>query len=840
MTRDTQGLHDDRELENDADVYGALWTATPFPRLPIDAPNELKNLTIDVDDPKRVYAIHRASRRHNFNILVEKSVTLLSCLPRSLSADRFARYILQLRYGCQSKTCTTPTCFSCRKRLARGAPVRRYNATSARTLAIYLASQDNPEQGLCRNPVVDLPYPPINKHPKVTAQRSPPNEISDISNPQAVPHLGRNGADPGSKTLRLFKTTSRRDGDDNQVETNTGPRKGKSQKVGSVMKGMEEPRPTDHRSFVQNVFGTVAFKMVEWLTPRNLEIMAISGDTTLGGPERDGTISNPSPAAVHKDIEVEEKDGGKKSGFTETVPSNETNAREKKPPLRSSKNPPTPVVAIPTTGEITATRLPDSKPNSNSTATYPATPSVRRRTTEIGDPPNPKGILSISPKKDSPPDIQPLSREMLPTQPKRRLSQQTIITSPQLHVSEPQMSQESKISPDEAIPEQRPSVSVANVGGETETSDSREPRDNERESEEIASSASTPVSPKEFALPQSLSRLSIEVIELVCDILQTDDTAEKHFLQPPRIYESLKRRQSNTFILKRRPSPQTSSGYQSALRSQWHSFIEQGFFDVLCKPDSLLRSFSNDEKRLFDTQTIWYLMLRMTRVAPSLVFDSLWNVAGTLFLPPAKLESKYDWAKESQSQKAIFNKSVSNYDAAQVLNICLQALVAAAPLVTDAGQLANLSRIRSDGLIFRSKDSSAVESAELCLQYEDAFSDEMALRLARRVFAAIPTRRRYGELLDLHSIRSEEKPERDVLEIVLATFKSLDLGTPPMLNFPDSERDFHEKRVPTLILDWARTVLLQGWEGSAEIPTDGPLGGALAMIAAICELLPRA
>jgi hypothetical protein len=72
MTRDTQGLHDDRNLEPDADVYGALWAAVSFPRLPVDAPPELKKLTVDIEDPKRVYKIHRASRRHNFNILVER------------------------------------------------------------------------------------------------------------------------------------------------------------------------------------------------------------------------------------------------------------------------------------------------------------------------------------------------------------------------------------------------------------------------------------------------------------------------------------------------------------------------------------------------------------------------------------------------------------------------------------------------------------------------------------------------------------------------------------------------------------------------------------------------
>jgi hypothetical protein len=418
------------------------------------------------------------------------------------------------------------------------------------------------------------------------------------------------------------------------------------------------------------------------------------------------------------------------------------------------------------------------------------------------------------------------------------VSLQTVITSPQLNASDPDSSpvHELEISSDGHLPEATPIVGVVNTDGEEKSALSQEKRGVEEEPEERSSRSSTPASSKDVVLPQSLSRLSIEVIDLVCDILQTDDTDEKHFLQPQRIYEGLKRRQSNAVVLKRRPSPQTSSGYPSALRKQWHSFIEQGFFDVLCKPDSLVRSFSNDELRLFDTQTIWYLMLRMTRVAPSLVLDSLWNVAGTLFLPPEKLEPISDWAKESQSQKAVSSKSVSNVDAARVLNICLHALIAAVPLVTDARQLANMSRIRSRGLTMRGRDSSpSLESAELCLQYEDAFSDELAMRLARRLFAAIPTRRRYGELLELHSSRCEEKRELDILDAVLISLKSLDLGTPTLLNFPDSERDLHEKRVPTLILDWARTVILQEWDGSPEVPNDGPLGGALAMIAAICK-----
>lgn len=78
MTRETQGLRESRDLDIDVDVLANLWAAAPFPRLPSDAPSELKKLTVDIEDPKRVYAIHHASRRHNVQALVERQVCLLA------------------------------------------------------------------------------------------------------------------------------------------------------------------------------------------------------------------------------------------------------------------------------------------------------------------------------------------------------------------------------------------------------------------------------------------------------------------------------------------------------------------------------------------------------------------------------------------------------------------------------------------------------------------------------------------------------------------------------------------------------------------------------------------
>ena len=57
---------------SERDVLAWLWEEAPFARLPWDAPSELRQMVEDIDNPKRVYAIHRASRRHNFQLLVQR------------------------------------------------------------------------------------------------------------------------------------------------------------------------------------------------------------------------------------------------------------------------------------------------------------------------------------------------------------------------------------------------------------------------------------------------------------------------------------------------------------------------------------------------------------------------------------------------------------------------------------------------------------------------------------------------------------------------------------------------------------------------------------------------
>lgn len=81
MTREPPVVPEQPRYDVDDDVYAALWAAASPATLPNDTPAVLRDLTITVDDPKRVYVIHNASRRHGFQTLVERSLFFLACPP---------------------------------------------------------------------------------------------------------------------------------------------------------------------------------------------------------------------------------------------------------------------------------------------------------------------------------------------------------------------------------------------------------------------------------------------------------------------------------------------------------------------------------------------------------------------------------------------------------------------------------------------------------------------------------------------------------------------------------------------------------------------------------------
>lgn len=835
MTRDTTRMpdcaHGHGSLE--AEILAALWEEVPFSRLPIDAPAELKELVIDIENPKRVHAIYRASRRHNIQLLVEK-------------------FIYQLRYGCGSDDCPTSTCFSCRTRLAGRAPIRRYSPTSARTLAIYLASQDNPESRLCPNlqgskgpgdaikPLIFGPKPGVRSPERGQPKPFKPHSSYHRTNTLEEEEKPKAPSSPSSPKAAAYSGSPL---EGSQASGNTVPRRSHSgtrspHHVVARVTITERPIRKDYRSFAANVFGTVAFKMLEWLTPQNLEAISENAAQVM----RSSTAAGPQGNSPNR---IDMADG-------QFVPSGSTSVDFEEPRYDKPGSPrippqrplPPDARSGPGCSPDDGDKDLDRKPVPNGVASNQATrpghskkiSSARLRTSTSARP----QIKVTSDHYSEQHADQPLSGLKSP----RANAGQLDHLANGFSVSGPVLSRQSsseKLEQELNSPKYTDTkwgnsdvhdreVNGVHPAGRDVITESRPTHGALMDSE--CSDASNGVIDGEASidetLPQSLPSLCNDTIDFICDVLQEDGTTETHLLEPPSIENSLRRRSKP---LRRKRG--ADGAYRSNLRLEWKLFIEQSIFNTLSDPHAILESFG-ERDTLLDSQSLWYYMLRMTRVAPSLVLDSLWIASSSLFAPPRALQTP-----QSPTVKVFprHSRPLTNDQAGAVLSVCFHALVALAPLLEDPKQLMDMSRIRSHGLTRSGSGAIASQPTSLCLQYEDAFSDDLALRLARRLLTAIPARRYFDELLQFDQDEVDVVGgESDILESLLSHIEISNSYPQTLVEFSDAERQMHEKRVPVLLLDWARTIMMSEWEGKPEVAGNGPFGGALSLFEAMCKL----
>ncbi|KAK8097969.1 uncharacterized protein PG998_013455 [Apiospora kogelbergensis] len=832
MTRDTRRMpdcaHGHGSLE--ADILAALWEEVPFSRLPVDAPAELKELIIDIENPKKVYAIYRASRRHNIQLLVEK-------------------FIYQLRYGCGSHDCPTSTCFSCRTRLAGTAPIRRYSPTSARTLAIYLASQDNPESRLCPNlqgpkgpgdaikPLIFGPKPGARStgrgHTKPFKHHNSyhrTNTVEEDGKPKAP-------SAPSSPKPAACSGSPMEDNHSNDDVIPRRPQNGTRSPNNEVSRVTISERPVrkDYRSFAANVFGTVAFKMLEWLTPQNLEAISENaaqvtrGSMTVGPqesfPGRTEMLEGQFVPSGSTSVDFEElrydRSGSPCITPQRPLPPGVREAPGNTPDDKDVNDKGLERKHLPT-GTINSqpTRPGHSKKRSSArlrTSTS-ARPQIKVTSEHYSETHSDQPLSGLkSPRATTALDHLPSGFSVSGSVLSRQSSSEKLeqeINSPKATDTRSNSNQHD-----------REATSVLAVGDNV-VSETKLTQSASMDSESSDASNGVIEGEPNFdeILPQSLSILRNDAIDFICDVLQEDGTTETHLLEPPSIENSLRRR-SKPLRRKRR----ADGAYRSNLRLEWKLFIEQSIFNTLSDPYAILESFGQRDT-LLDSQSLWYYMLRMTRVAPSLVLDSLWIASSSLFAPPRALQTPHSpTAKVFQKHP----RPLSNGQAGAVLSVCFHALVAIAPLVEDPKQLMDMSRIRSHGLTRSGSGAIASQPSSLCLQYEDAFSDDLALRLARRLLTAIPARRYFDELLQLDQDEEDAKGEPDILDTLLSHIEISNSYPQTFLEFTDTERQMHEKRVPVLLLDWARTIMMSEWEGKPEIAGNGPFGGALSLFEAM-------
>ncbi|KAF2735284.1 hypothetical protein EJ04DRAFT_543100 [Polyplosphaeria fusca] len=192
---------------------------------------------VDVEDAGRLMESSQIQRQLRFQHLVR-------------------RYLSQISYGCKSAYCTTSTCLSCKKRL-NTRPFRAPTQLTARALAHFLASQDDPHQGLCPH---ELKVPPHTLEVEGVDRIEIPLEYgshgrffnvfpSELSPAQKSTLDTRNGADGASGDGARAKPRP------GNKRPTSGHRQSGEAKVANSLKGRHQTKK-DVKSLSQNLYDT--------------------------------------------------------------------------------------------------------------------------------------------------------------------------------------------------------------------------------------------------------------------------------------------------------------------------------------------------------------------------------------------------------------------------------------------------------------------------------------------------------------------------------------------------------------------------------------------------------
>lgn len=578
----------------------------------------------------------------------------------------------------------------------------------------------------------------------------------------------------------------------------------------------------DHRSFAANLFGTVAFKMLEWLTPRSIAAMS-QRYSSLGEDGAEALLSasgqhplvlnstssstcsapNGTPLACQASAKLaglEQQHRGHDGAFGRGTefPESCTLFKEGRSNIGSQ--------------DKQGTR---PSANSNGPMFHDSLPPHITATNES------KQSILTSRMSNRHPERSGECHDANNDKVGRGLAKMAAIPMVYETVSSPP-----------PIPIQTVTIvpTMTNIDSEKKSFEKPVPDSHKRRAKHQSNKRNTNGSRTDkidpltsILLPQSLSLLNFQLVDFICDVFLEDGTLENHFVAPRQLNNQYPRPQNTNKALVRRDIYRTTE-----MKQQWKDFNIQSIFNVLSNPQATVQSFTQ-EGRLYDSHTLWYCLYRMVQVAPSLVFHSLWIAAGSLFAPSRS-------ARRHQLPRAKFgcenHTLLSDMEAGRLLSICLHALVAAAPVIPDARSLYDMSRLRSNGLALASSSSLARQPASRCLDYNDSFSHELALRLARRLFCSISAHQYLKESRAEH-VDEQHTYKSDILRSLIGHLDFLSTGSAPVLEFSPRDRLLHETRVPTILLDWARTVLLQEWDGRPDFTREGPFGGALSFIEAL-------
>jgi Amino-terminal Zinc-binding domain of ubiquitin ligase E3A len=795
------------------------------------------------------------------------------------------RYVSQLVYGCQNPSCTTPTCFSCRRRITV-APLRRLTAVSARTIACYLASQDDAEKALCpHKPIIPLEAKDVRATRtdawcrgtrKVGTESKETEEAAPGPAPKHNPNLD-NAQSTGIDDTKVAPIPPNR-AEPVDPLTEVKPEEGKTH---TRYTGRRQTKK-DPKSFTQNLFDTFHMRMLEWLSlPKVAHTFAFAPE----GREDECTSGPPNPPQ---------------------------NGPPKKPPMPAPQQNRQVVVASSTPTAIIKSHSDEHSPSAQTPTPTPAqqasfeqppatislttSPKVRRRRS-LGHPDThrqqsqsikerlqPSG-LARQPRL--PPPITPYSHPSdiaLPSLPpsisKHHQQHHNNGFIKGYNVAGKNHENHRRNSWNGARTLQLPQTTPSRVSEKDLASKDRNlveiPKDTvTTEDEKTSTYDSCFIRP-----PQSLSHLSCKAIEALVQLVESTDTMPKEERLFTRSFGTVKAAQKA--VLKHidtLKNPEWTIGGLiedlTKLRYNPHveaeRFAEQSIFYVLSNSSAILESFRDGEPEEgnqgqsisrpspLDLDQAFRLLMKRNS---ALIFNSLWVAAEALFTPPPELippsprlrtaissastcipGSPVDISPRGPPRK---NKYFTDPEAAHIVIVCLHALVASLPNATQEAWLA-IHKLRAQGKVVPDSNLVGTDKSTISsmLDAVEALEDEMALRLMKRLTRAVAARTYFTEIIKTRSrkrkhSRSNEGDQRSIMEIVLDHFARCERrgSNDSTGDFPlgwGEEQGPTGWSIPAFLLEWIRSALLKEWDGKEEVSRWSIAGGSIGMLSSLCE-----
>ena len=749
------------------------------------------------------------------------------------------RYKHQILYGCQEPNCRTPTCLSCQRRVSEG-PFRKYTELSARTLACYLASLDNAENGLCRNAPELSPEFPSEGFSR-SKRRSPPPEIghSTLSGDNTKDSQKNNGAPSKQAGADIDSKDGGDDTPQTQVQSSilSSASSEVQEQPGDTpdIDGSTTQKIKDPKSFTQNLFDTLSLRMVEWLPLRR------SHDTF--DSDRDRSTSHLPPPRSSQGEPKSEQFPNRACLSGDASPSLRHRTHSANDAISQDTLTPSPrsVNSQPAALELKFPGQPVKRLSLSDMEHWRQTPrsgaeekgrsdlrSVRKQS--LNTPSSTNGLVSLpSPPalKHRPQKHRGLDREMNATYSKEEKKHRRVSWDGSKLLKE-----------------------ARNHEGQSDKSTVEERDDTHSLPVESARLRRKSTRTKSQTIPsvETLTHLSSGIVDGLSQMMLESAEAAVRWKQEIANMELSGNLEDFEWQ------------YATPRQRQVFPFVAQSIFFSLSSTKNLLSSFQENPPRPSDGKNresnatpdmrkLEPSIRQLLNMCPwDIVLHSLWNAVEKLFVPPKDLSTAVRSPRTlpgsltslspvrapiipSRSSGASADDYISDSEAAYIVTVILFALVSSVPK-TDLQTWRNIIQMRTTGIVISDPEMKKLshQRSRSAIDISDRLEHELALRLVNRLVRALTARLAFYEISKMRRISAYEMAKQrkpSVFDLVLDNLKrhySLEL-----------EMSHHENldtplSASAVIIEWLRTLFLKEWDGKPEMARSSAAGGAVQIL----------